>query len=322
MKIMFFELIRIVMMRMIAGKRYYSENVEKNEIKEAKKFREITMEISRIVDASNMEYYLPVLGLLGDGRTMRNQFLLRRDPKTRFLRISGTYSTLVRVSSLSYVIFRITLPLPSTLEVVLLAAGTKTTATTMEWALSLLLNNPKVLKKAKIEIDNLVGDERLLEESDMIKLPYLRFIINETLRMYNLAPLLVPHHSSEECFVGGYCIPTDTMLLVNLWAIQNDLEIWKDPGKFQPERFEDLRGTRDGFKFMPYGFGRRGCPEEALASRIIGLALGLVIQCFDLENFGKEMVDMTEGIEVSLSKAQPLMAMSCPRPIATKLFSP
>lgn len=105
-------------------------------------------------------------------------------------------------------------------------------------------------------------------------------------------------------------------------AIQNDPKIWKDPGKFQPERFEDLTGTRDGFKFIPYGFGRRGCPGEALASRIIGLALGSVIQCFDLEKVGKEMVDVTEGIGVSLSKAQPLMAMSCPRPIATKLFSP
>jgi cytochrome P450 len=86
----------------------------------------------------------------------------------------------------------------------MLSAGTDTSAGTMEWILSLLLNNPQTLVKAQDEIDNLVGQSRLIEESDIAKLPYLCGIINETLRMYPAAPLLVPHESSEECTVGGY----------------------------------------------------------------------------------------------------------------------
>ncbi|KAG6674532.1 hypothetical protein I3842_15G046800 [Carya illinoinensis] len=69
------------------------------------------------------------------------------------------------------------------------------------WAMSLLFNNPEVLKKAQAEIDNLVGHDRLLDESNLAKLPYLRCIINETLRMYPAAPLVVPHESSEDCQV-------------------------------------------------------------------------------------------------------------------------
>ena len=57
----------------------------------------------------------------------------------------------------------------------LLTAGTDTSAGTMEWAMSLLLNNPKVLKKAQAEIDNLVGHDRLIDETDLAKLPYLFF---------------------------------------------------------------------------------------------------------------------------------------------------
>ncbi|XP_022874514.1 cytochrome P450 81F3-like [Olea europaea var. sylvestris] len=191
----------------------------------------------------------------------------------------------------------------------------------MEWALSLLLNNPEVLKKAQKEIDDHVGPERLIDESDMANLPYLHCIINETLRMYPPGPLLIPHESSEDSVIGGYRIPGGTMLLVNLWAIQNDPKIWDDSRKFKPERFEGLEATRDGFKLMPFGSGRRGCPGEGLAVRMVGLGLGSVIQCFDWERVGKELVDMAEGTGLTMPKAQPLIAKCTPRPVGAKLFS-
>ncbi|CAA2973893.1 cytochrome P450 81F3-like, partial [Olea europaea subsp. europaea] len=104
------------------------------------------------------------------------------------------------------------------------------------------------------------------------------------------------------------------MLLVNLWAIQNDPKIWDDSRKFKPERFEGLEATRDGFKLMPFGSGRRGCPGEGLAVRMVGLGLGSVIQCFDWERVGKELVDMAEGTGLTMPKAQPLIAKCTPRP--------
>ena len=104
-------------------------------------------------------------------------------------------------------------------------AGTHTSSATMEWALSLLLNHPEVLGKARIEIDEHIGHDRLMDEANLAKLPYLRSVLNETLRMYPVAPLLVPHESSEECLLGGYRIPRGTILSVNVWAIQNDPKI-------------------------------------------------------------------------------------------------
>jgi cytochrome P450 len=197
---------------------------------------------------------------------------------------------------------------------VLLSAGTDTSAGTMEWTLSLLLNNPETLVKAQAEIDNLVGQSRLIEESDIAKLPYLSGIINETLRMYPAAALLPPHESSEECTVGGYHVPRGTLLLVNAWAIHNDPRIWEEPRKFNPERFQGLEEERkDGITLLPFGVGRRGCPGEGFAMRIVGLALGSLIQCFDWRRIGKEMVDMSEGGGLSMPKAQPLFAMCRPR---------
>lgn len=188
--------------------------------------------------------------------------------------------------------------------------------------MSLLLNNPQVLKKAQDEIDNyLAGQNRLLEESDIDDLPYLECIIKETLRMYPAAPMLVPHESKKDHdrTVGGYLIPGGTMLLVNMWAIQNDPKIWVEPRKFMPERFEGQERT--GFKLMPFGYGLRSCPGEGLAKRMVGLALGSLIQCFEWERIGEEMVDMTGGAGQTLLKAQPLEAKCRPRPAMVNLIS-
>lgn len=195
----------------------------------------------------------------------------------------------------------------------MLIAGSDTTVVTTEWALSLLVNNPDVLEKAQIEIDNHVGQDRLINESDIANLPYLRCIIAETMRLYPAGPLLVPHESSADCKVGGYFIPGGTMLIVNLWAIQNDPKLWEEPRRFVPERFEGFEGTRDGHKFMPFGSGRRACPGEGLAMRMMGLVLGSLLQCFNWERIGKELVDMTEGPGLTMPKLRPLVVRCQPR---------
>ncbi|TXG49491.1 hypothetical protein EZV62_025366 [Acer yangbiense] len=202
---------------------------------------------------------------------------------------------------------------------VMLLAGTDTSAVTMEWAMSNLLNQPEVLKKARDKLDPQVGQERLIDEPDVPKLQYLQSIISETLRLYPAGPLLVPHMSSSDCTVGGYDVPADTILLVNAWAIHRDPMLWDDPTSFKPERFKNYKDGSDqdqGHKLMPFGVGRRACPGIGLAQRVLGLTLGSLIQCFEWEKVDeKENVDMTEGNGITMPKAEPLVAMCKARPV-------
>ncbi|CAH1422177.1 unnamed protein product [Lactuca virosa] len=199
----------------------------------------------------------------------------------------------------------------------MLIAGLETTAVTLTWSLCLLLNNPRTIKVAQDEIDEHVGRNRPVEESDLKNLVYIDAIFKETLRLYAPGPLGLPHETMEDCVVQGYKIPSGTRLLLNLWKIHRDPKIWPNPEEFKPERFLtthkdiDLKGSH--FELLPFGSGRRVCPGILFAHHASRLALATLIQQFEMKTPGNEPVDMDEIFGVTCSKATPLDVLLSPR---------
>ncbi|GMI80788.1 cytochrome P450, family 81, subfamily D, polypeptide 2 [Hibiscus trionum] len=204
----------------------------------------------------------------------------------------------------------------------ILSGGTDTSAVTMEWAMTNLLNNEAALNKVRSELDLHFGEDKLLDEADLPKLHYLQNVVVETLRLHPAVPLLVPHMNSENCTIGNHHIPKGTMLFVNACAIQRDPNIWDQPMSFSPERFEqDGENDQRHPKMMPFGIGRRSCPGMELGQRVVGLVLGLLIQLFEWKRIDEKMIDMGEGKGLTMPKVEPLEAMFKPRNIAHKLLS-
>lgn len=201
----------------------------------------------------------------------------------------------------------------------MIIAGTDTSVVTLEWAMSLLLNHQDVLQKAKLELDSQVGRHRLIEEQDLPNLHYLHSIILETFRMFPAGPLVVPRESSADCKIGGYDIPGGTIVLFNAWTIHRDPKVWDDPTRFKPERFEGRKEV-EMQKLMPFGVGRRACPGSGLGHRMVGLALGALIQCFDWERVSSEEVDLSEGAGLTMPKLNPLEAIYTPRQHMVKVL--
>ncbi|KDP32012.1 hypothetical protein JCGZ_12473 [Jatropha curcas] len=327
LKSMFKELTFNVMVRMIAGKRYYGEDVSDEE--EARQFREMMCEIISYAGASNPIDFLPFLNWIDGGRFEKKVKRLGKQID-KFLQdlIDEHRSKKDHLESINTMVDHLlslqeSEPGYYTDEIIkglvlnILFAGTDTSSVTLEWAMSNLLNHPSKLRRARDEIDNQIGQDCLIDESDLSKLPYLQKIILETLRLYPAAPLLVPHMSSDDSTIGGYDVPRGTILLVNAWAIHRDPTQWDDPSSYKPERFGN--GEEENFKLMPFGLGRRSCPGDGLAHRLMGLTLGLLIQCFEWKRTTEEEVDMVEGRGLIMPKAKPLEAMCRARPILNKI---
>ncbi|PSS31381.1 Cytochrome P450 82A3 like [Actinidia chinensis var. chinensis] len=205
----------------------------------------------------------------------------------------------------------------------LISGGADSTTVMLTWALSLLMNNCHVLKKAQEELDFHVGKERQVDESDIAKLAYLQAIVKETLRLYPAAPLSGVREFTEDCIVCGYHIPKGTRLMVNLWKIQRDPTIWADPSEFRPERFLtthkdfDVRGRH--FGLIPFGAGRRLCPGIVFGVQMLHLVLARLLHGFGLSTPGTEPVDMTESAGLTNMKATPLEVLIAPR-LASNLY--
>ncbi|XP_044478845.1 flavonoid 3',5'-hydroxylase 1-like [Mangifera indica] len=201
----------------------------------------------------------------------------------------------------------------------LFVAGTDTSSSIIEWALTEMLKNPTIFKKAHEEMDKVIGRGRRLEEADIPKLPYLQAICKETLRKHPPTPLNLPRLSSEDCIVNGYFIPKNTRLQVNIWAIGRDPDVWKNPLEFAPERFLSEKNKKidprgNDFELIPFGAGRRMCAGVRMGMVQVEYVLGSLIHSFDWKlPEGVKELDMEEIFGLTLQKAVPLSAMVSPR---------
>jgi cytochrome P450 family 93 subfamily A len=199
----------------------------------------------------------------------------------------------------------------------ILAAGTSSSALTIEWALGEMMNHPTMLKKLLTELDTVVGRGKLVDESDLPRLPYLQAIIKETLRLHCPIPMS-PRVGSEDCTIDGHFVPAGTPVLVNFWAVGRDPEFWENPLEFNPERFTagskynevDVRGQH--FQMLPFGTGRRMCPGASLGQLVVKTGFAALVQCFEWPS-AEVLVDMTEGPGITLTRAKPLFMTLKPR---------
>ncbi|CAN0927695.1 3,9-dihydroxypterocarpan 6A-monooxygenase [Linum grandiflorum] len=188
-------------------------------------------------------------------------------------------------------------------------AGTDTSSSAMQWAMGELINHPKSFKKLRAEIDSVVGPTRLVKDSDVPNLPYLRAVIRETLRLHPSAPLII-RECAEDCLVNGFSVKSKTRVLVNVYAIMRDPKSWTNPDEFDPERFMDIQMDYKGRDclFMPFGGGRRACPGAGHGLMVTHSTVGALVQCFDWRvKGGMEKVDIKLVTGYSGAMASPLV---------------
>lgn len=143
-----------------------------------------------------------------------------------------------------------------------IVAGHETTALTLSWALYLCAFDPAVQDKAHAEARSVLGD-RAANADDIAKLPYIRQVIEEALRLYPAGGFLSRTAQADDTLMGHTIKAGDTVMLP-VYATHRHRDLWEDPDAFRPDRFSDPKAI-DRYAYLPFGDGPRICIGASFA---------------------------------------------------------
>src|SRR5215471_5650070 len=96
----------------------------------------------------------------------------------------------------------------------MIVAGHETTATTLVWTFVLLAQNPEVEDNLVREIERCLDGRAI---ADAIRLPYVEWVIAETLRLYPTS-WVIAREASTACLIGPYLVERGTVILMSQWV--------------------------------------------------------------------------------------------------------
>lgn len=157
-------------------------------------------------------------------------------------------------------------------------AGYETASTSLTWALYLIARTPEVAHAAQGELDRvLCGRDPSLD--DLPALPYIKAILQETMRVYPPVYAL-PRIAVDNDELGGYQIPRGTVVIASIAGVHASPVWGEDRDRFRPERF--LSGDWPRRAFMPYGAGRHLCIGSEFANVEMAIVLAMILQRYNL----------------------------------------
>jgi phenylalanine N-monooxygenase len=194
----------------------------------------------------------------------------------------------------------------------------------VEWALAEMMNRPEVMQKAIDELDMVVGKERLVQESDISQLNYLKSCIREAFRIHPYHAFNPPHVAMEDSTLAGYTIPKDSHVILSRVGLGRNPKIWIEPLEFSPERHLNTVNvllSEPGLRFISFSSGRRGCPGISLGTSATMMLFARMLQGFTwMKPPGVHSIGLQES-NVGLTLAEPLVLHAKPR-LPAHLYGP
>ncbi|CAH2045395.1 unnamed protein product [Thlaspi arvense] len=194
------------------------------------------------------------------------------------------------------------------------------TMNNVEWTIAEMLNHPEILEKATNELDMVVGKDRLVQESDIPQLNYIKACSRESFRLHPANTFMPPHEARQDTTLAGYFVPKGSQILVSRLGLGRNPKIWDEPNVFKPERHlagHEVNLMEPEMRFVTFGTGRRGC-----AGVKIGISMTIMLLARLLQGFEWTLPNGTSQVELvaadsNLFMAKPLLACAKPRLVPT-----
>jgi cytochrome P450 len=158
-----------------------------------------------------------------------------------------------------------------------LAAGHETTAITLVWTMYLLSQYPQIRIKLQEKIRSELADREPTID-DLMKIPYLDWVLDESMRLYPPAWMQM-RLVARETEIDGLKLPVGTLLVLSQWVIHRLPEIWRDAEVFNPERWDPaIEQHIPPGAYFPFGGGPRMCIGMPLAQLEAKIILASILQ--------------------------------------------
>ncbi|MEM8817736.1 MAG: cytochrome P450, partial [Pseudomonadota bacterium] len=159
-------------------------------------------------------------------------------------------------------------------------AGHETTASVLTWAFFALSQREDLRDRARAEIAECAG-EGAVSIQEVKQMGYVRNVFRETLRLY--PPItFIPRVAAEATRIGKYRVKKGAMIMISPWTAHRNALLWRNPDRFDPDRFE-AGGHEDKGVLMSFGLGPRVCIGAAFATVESGLILARLLRRYDFE---------------------------------------
>ncbi|KAL2831937.1 n-alkane-inducible cytochrome P450 [Aspergillus pseudoustus] len=187
-----------------------------------------------------------------------------------------------------------------------LIAGRDTTACLMSWACYQLVRHPAALSRLRDEIATFVGNKEPLTRQQINKMTYLRYVLNETNRLYTQIPVNIrlARQTTYLPYGGGpdgespILIPKGTGVGFSAYHMHRSKEIYGEhANEFRPERWASSQLKNLGFAFMPFHGGPRVCLGKDFALMEASYGLVRLLQAFPELRIAPGVLRITPGLE-------------------------
>uniref|UniRef100_A0A8C5B031 Cytochrome P450 3A n=1 Tax=Gadus morhua TaxID=8049 RepID=A0A8C5B031_GADMO len=192
-------------------------------------------------------------------------------------------------------------------------AGYETSSSSLVFLAYNLALNPEVMTKLQQEIDSTFPNKGAVEYQALNQMEYLDSVINESLRLYPLA-LRLERVAKATVEINGLVIPKGTVVMVPLWVMHRDPDLWPNPEEFKPERFsKENKDTIDPYTYMPFGAGPRNCIGMRFALVMMKLAMVEILQKFSFAVCDQTEIPLELDVMGLLAPKRPLRLQLVPR---------
>jgi cytochrome P450 len=185
---------------------------------------------------------------------------------------------------------------------IFLLAGHETTSTALTFTMHLLGCHPDVQDAVHREIADLIGD-RAPHADAIARLTLTERTVKEAMRLYPPAYSL-GRLAEHEVAIAGQRIPAGSIILLSQWATHRRPDLWPEPQRFDPTRFEPAaEQARPRYAYFPFAGGLRGCIGGHFAMTEAAIAIAALLARLSVTS---ESPDIPLRTDITLRPAGPV----------------